>query len=133
MNGDTYLKAYEDGKHRRYALLFAVNGGAFTVAKLFSESTSTQRCVLGNLTLSEVAWGLIFFTIVMGVDIFAFGYAMRKRAGGPNFLIGVWSKDNWEGIFHWIGRIVLVLICLLVVVGWLKVAGGTLPPPPDCS
>ena len=23
------FKAYEDGKHRRYSLLFAVNGGAF--------------------------------------------------------------------------------------------------------
>jgi hypothetical protein len=28
------FRAYEDGKHRRYELLFAVNGGAFAIAKL---------------------------------------------------------------------------------------------------
>ena len=28
---------YEVGKHRRYSLLFAVNGGAFAVAKLLGQ------------------------------------------------------------------------------------------------
>jgi hypothetical protein len=31
-----YFREYEDGKHRRYILLFAVNGGAFAIANLFS-------------------------------------------------------------------------------------------------
>ena len=32
-------KYYEDRKHRRYRLLFAVNGGAFAIAKMFAEKT----------------------------------------------------------------------------------------------
>src|SRR3954462_8457228 len=80
MNGDTnedsISKAYDDGKHRRYELLLAVNGGAFTVAKLFPEHAS--GCCLGNLTLIQVAYGMMFFTFAMGIDIFAFGYRMRK-------------------------------------------------------
>ena len=30
------FKLYEDGKHRRYQLLFAVNGGAFAIGRLFA-------------------------------------------------------------------------------------------------
>jgi hypothetical protein len=28
------MSLYEEGKHRRYSLLFSVNGGAFAVAKI---------------------------------------------------------------------------------------------------
>jgi hypothetical protein len=28
------VSLYEEGKHRRYSLLFSVNGGAFAVAKI---------------------------------------------------------------------------------------------------
>jgi hypothetical protein len=45
---ETLFKAYEDGKHRRCNLLFAVNGGAFTVAKLLGEKGTA---VVGNLNL----------------------------------------------------------------------------------
>lgn len=60
---------YEDGKHRRYGLLFAVSGGAFTIAKLFGDN-SFQSTVLGNLTLSQLSLGMVLFTIIMVVDIF---------------------------------------------------------------
>lgn len=30
------FRAYEDGKHRRYSLLFAVNGGALAMSQSFS-------------------------------------------------------------------------------------------------
>jgi hypothetical protein len=43
------FKYYEDGKHRRYSLLFAVNGGAFAIAKVFAEKNA--GAVLGNLSL----------------------------------------------------------------------------------
>jgi hypothetical protein len=36
------FRAYEEGKHRRYNLLFAVNGGAFAVAKLLSVPASGE-------------------------------------------------------------------------------------------
>jgi len=36
------LKYYEDRKHRRYSLLFAVNGGAFAIAKMFAEKNQAD-------------------------------------------------------------------------------------------
>ena len=60
------FKAYESGKHRRYNLLFAVNGGAFAVAKLLDEKGTAG---VGKLTVDNLAYGMIAFTIVMGFDI----------------------------------------------------------------
>src|SRR5260370_7817417 len=67
----TKFSFYEKGKHRRYTLLFSVNGGAFAVAKLLvgAEGKST---VLGQLTLPELSWGMILFTVIMIPDIYAF-------------------------------------------------------------
>lgn len=61
------FKAYEDGKHRRYNLLFVVNGGAFAVAKFFADDKAAA--VIGNLTLRQLCFGMILFTIVMITDI----------------------------------------------------------------
>jgi hypothetical protein len=101
------LKAYEDGKHRRYELLFAVNGGAFAVAALLHDKK------LENPALGEIVIGLIIFTVMMEFDIFAFGYAMRKRAGDS-------ALNGWE-VFSWIGQAVLFVLCVLIIVGWLLV------------
>lgn len=106
------FKAYEDGKHRRYKLLFAVNGGAFAVAKLFLENNNNVDVnnidVLGSLALYQLSIGLILFTIVMVVDIFIFGQKMRNT-----FL---------PGAFGWQGKGVLVTIGILICGGWLLVA-----------
>lgn len=99
------FSAYEDGKHRRYQLLFAVNGGAFAVAKLFA-SQETSR-ILGSLTLRQLSIGMILFTVVMTVDIFMFGTKMRKK----------YLPDD----FGWQGKAVLILIGLIICVGWLLV------------
>jgi hypothetical protein len=110
------FKAYEDGKHRRYALLFSVNGGAFVIAQLFSEEGN--RKFLGQLSLDALGYGLAAFTLVMGVDIFWFGWRIRQGSGDCKL-------DASRGIFSMIGRIVLVTICLLIVGGWLLVAAGS--------
>ncbi|MFL5492904.1 MAG: hypothetical protein ACJ8DC_00825, partial [Gemmatimonadales bacterium] len=54
------FKSYEDGKHRRYTLLFAVNGGAFAIAKLYAEKNAPA--VLGQLSLRELSLGMFAFT-----------------------------------------------------------------------
>jgi hypothetical protein len=100
------FKAYEEGKHRRYNLLFAVNGGDFAVAKLFGDPKS----VLGGLTLRELSFGMIAFTVVMVWDIFAFGEKMRTA----------YLPDQ----FGWIGKAVLLLVGFLISAGWLLVAWG---------
>src|SRR4030095_16024516 len=100
------FKYYEDGKHRRYSLLFAVNGGAFAIAKVFAEKNA--GAVLGNLSLRHLSVGMILCTIVMVVDIFMFGEKMRK------FYLPT--------AFSWPGKIVLVLLGILICAGWFLVA-----------
>ena len=99
------FKIYEDGKHRRYNLLFGVNGGAFAVAKLFTDADAVT--LLGNLTLSHLAIGMILFTAVMTADIFMFGQKMRER-----YLPGVFGAQ---------GKAVLLLIGFLICAGWFFV------------
>jgi hypothetical protein len=99
------FKLYEEGKHRRYGLLFGVNGGAFAVAKLFTDPAAAT--LLGNLTLSQLALGMILFTIVMTFDIFTFGQKMREK----------YLPDA----FGLPGKVVLVLIGFLICAGWYLV------------
>jgi hypothetical protein len=47
------FKAYEEGKHRRYNLLFGVNGGAFAVAKFFADRGVAP--IFGRLSLAQLA------------------------------------------------------------------------------
>ena|SRR5215475_2867514 len=100
------FKLYEDGKHRRYSLLFAVNGGAFTIAKLFAEKNAAA--VLGNLSLERLSFGMILFTVVMVVDIFMFGQKIRDA----------YLPDA----FGWQGKIVLSLLGILICAGWFLVS-----------
>ena len=109
------FKFYEDGKHRRYTLLFAVNGGAGAIAK-FSADTRPNE-FLGGLSNTTLAYGMVAFTLIMFFDIFTFGKRMRLLAreieGNP---LG--------GVFTSVGKVVLTTICLLVIAGWLLIAVG---------
>jgi len=72
------FELYENGKHRRYNLLFSVNGGAFAIAKLLTGELGKAGVVLGGLNMYELSIGMIVFTLCMGFDIGAFGYNMRR-------------------------------------------------------
>jgi hypothetical protein len=100
------FKSYEGGKHRRYNLLFAVHGGAFAIARLYGDESAAA--LLGNLSLRELALGMISFTIVMVLDIYMFGEKMRTT----------YVPDA----FGWQGKTVLVLIGLLLSAGWFRVS-----------
>jgi hypothetical protein len=97
------FELYESGKHRRYGLLFSVNGGAFAIAKLLTDKSG--KFVLGDLSLSQLSLGMMLFTFVMTGDIFAFGLKMRKT----------YLRDA----FGWPGQLVLVLLGGLLMFGWL--------------
>jgi len=99
------FKTYEEGKHRRYTLLFAVNGGAFALAKFIADKVTQS---MGGLKLSYLCYGMALFTIVMCVDIFMFGLKMRR----------IYLPDS----FGWQGKIVVVLIGFLICFGWVLVA-----------
>jgi NhaP-type Na+/H+ or K+/H+ antiporter len=101
------FELYENGKHRRYALLFSVNGGAFAVAKLLTGEPGKAGIVLGGLHLSQLSFGMILFTVVMIWDIFEFGRKMRKR-----YLPDAFGTQ---------GKVVLLLLGALLCLGWFVV------------
>src|SRR5204863_9437041 len=72
----TSFSAYEEGKHRRYSLLFAINGGAFAVAKLFGERDAAS--ILGHLRLTQLAVGMGVLTAIIVIEIYMFGENMRS-------------------------------------------------------
>jgi hypothetical protein len=114
--------AYEHGKHRRYNLLFAVNGGAFAVTKLLTDPEACE--VLGGLSLWQLSVGMILFTILMVIDIFFFGQNMRstlpKDAADP--------KGKTVEVFGTPGQAVLILIGILICGGWFLAAYGGCAP-----
>jgi purine-cytosine permease-like protein len=111
---DTF-KAYEDGKSRRYSLLFTVNGGAFAVAKLFP--SGNPCAVLGKLTLAELSLGMIVFTVLLTVDIFLFGQHLRNTVSQE----AMGSTGDTLPMFGTPGKLILILIGLLICVGWFLV------------
>ena len=113
-----WLDLYESGKHRRYSLLFAVNGGAFAIARLLVGEEG-RGVVLGGLTLSALAIGMVLFTAVMAADIYLFGAKMRALL----------CRMGAMELFGAPGKIVLLLLALLIAGGW--VMAGMLPPPAE--
>lgn len=101
------LELYENGKHRRYNLLFSVNGGAFAIAKILAG----QGNVLGGLSLKQLSIGMVLFTVVMVCDIFEFGRRNRKEPI-PN-------------VFNRVGKAVLLLLGVFICAGWLLVGFGS--------
>jgi hypothetical protein len=97
---------YENGKHRRYSLLFSVNGGAFAIAKLLT-GTDKPGVVLGHFTLTELAVGMAIFTAIMIFDIYTFGENMRA-----NYL---------NTAFRLPGKAVLLMLGVMQCVGWILV------------
>ena len=106
------FKTYEDGKHRRYTLLFSVNGGALAIAKLLP-SSETER-FLGGLSLQHIAIGMIVFTLLMLIDIFAFGTHMRSTVTSGTQE----SHCEYVEMFGPVGRTVLVLLSVLICSAW---------------
>ena len=103
---------YENGKHRRYNLLFSVNGGAFAIAKLLTGESGKSGPVLGDLTLPQLSLGMAAFTAVMIWDIWGFGERMRK-----SYLKDAFGRQ---------GKIVLVSLGILLCLGWLLVGARRL-------
>jgi hypothetical protein len=102
------LGTYIDGKIKRYNLIFAVNGGAFALAKLLTDTTTEK--ILGKLTLQHLAIGAIAFTFLMWFDIWLWGENMRT------------GYFNGKEVFQWRGKAILSLLASLLIIGWLLAA-----------
>ncbi len=100
------FKAYDEAKHRRFNLLFAVNGGAFAIVKLLMEGkiTESTAVLLRNLTFCCLSVAMIVFTVVMVLEIHKF----RKKA-----------KDFFpEHTLTTPGMVVVILIGSLICLAW---------------
>jgi hypothetical protein len=143
------FKEYEDGKHRRYELLFKANGAAFAIVTLATD-VKTGDLVYQIIGLRLVAVLMAAFSLVMGADILTFGWKMstvnRKywnsveaaaQSGQLNSVASTrrrWlprlsrpsssGMDDGKGdvIFGPAGKIVLAVIVGLLLVGWCSVA-----------
>lgn len=104
-------KLYEDGKHRRYSLLFSVNGGAFAIAQLLAGPPDDSRPLVGSLRLTHLVIGMVLFTTLMVVDIDTFACRMKKK-----------NKELYRNI----GPFVLFAIGSLLVAAWMMVGFGPL-------
>lgn len=102
------MNTYIEGKMKRYSLMFSVNGGAFLIAKLFTEKDT--RAALGGLSLKTLAVGAIFFTILMWRDIYLFADMMKRE-----FFDG-------KLVFQRQGTVILHALCSLIIIGWLLAA-----------
>jgi hypothetical protein len=76
------VEAYEQGKHRRYGLLFSVNGGALAIGKLAFTAPTAERIVFGGLKVWMLGVVLGIFSALMTFDIWMFGKRMRKLDKG---------------------------------------------------
>ena len=102
------MNTYIEGKMKRYTLLFAVNGGAFTIAKLLQDPS--RPSALGGLSLHALAIGAVLFTMLMWRDIYLFGDMMREK-----------FFDN-DLVFGLDGKRILAALSLLLIGGWLLAA-----------
>ncbi len=100
------LRTYIDGKLKRYSLLFSVNGGAFAIAKLTADTQT--HTLLGGLKIGHLAFGAIFFTMIMSYDIWLWAQMMKR-----NFLGNL--------AFNWQGKTVLLSLASLVIAAWALV------------
>lgn len=104
------LRTYIDGKMRRFSLLFAVNGGAFAIAKLMTGTNQDGgAALLGSLKLWHLALGSIVFTVLIVVDIYLWAQRMKKEFLG-------------ELAFGIPGKTILLLLGVLIISAWTLVA-----------
>lgn len=116
------FKFYEDGKARRYTILFTVNTAVFGILKIVPDA---KLGAMSGLDIALFARGMAMFTVVMGFDLWMFGTKMRK-AGDDN-------APLQDGIFAIPGRLVLLILCGLMAGAWLAVANGAAATPAEVT
>ena len=68
------FKVYEDGKHRRYTLIFSVNTAVAAILEL-------SKGPLPSIERVGIALGAMTFTILITYDIWIFGQRIRLEVG----------------------------------------------------
>lgn len=114
--GDTkhweVFSLYQEGKMKRYGLLFSVNGGAYAVVTWVAEHPETARGAAPPFTRVAIAVSLAasLFTALMFVDVWMFGRMMKDNA-----------PDDGLTYFGGHGKAVLATIAAILTGAWMVV------------
>jgi len=107
---------YQDGKMKRYYLLFSINGGAYAIVTWAVEHVAALQNIGQAASLKRVAVVVAIaaslFTALMLVDVWLFGRMMSKA--------GTRTGDDLE-YFGKHGQAVLVLIVCTLLGAWAAV------------
>ena len=116
-NAKAIYDLYENGKGRRYGLLFGVNGGAYAlVGLLIGKDARLDALTWSPLTVWAfvlIPIAMIVYTWLMYQDILAFGMKMRRYAQ---------ELERDPDIFGPAGVAHLRYVCLLFAVAWAMAA-----------
>lgn len=109
------MELYENGKQRRYGLLFSVNGGAFAILTFLVRDV--QGVARGGrfLIVWSVSLGLAAITVVLAYDIFRFGVAMRELFAEQHLRPEPFEKP---------GKAVVALLAILLAILRLATAAA---------
>jgi hypothetical protein len=110
---DAY-NTYQDGKMKRYTLLFSINGGAYAIVTWVAEHMGAAERISRAASLKPiavvVAIAASLFTALMCVDLWLFGRMMKKAGTGVDL---VYFGEH--------GKAVLASIVLILLVAWVGV------------
>ena len=104
-------KKYEAGKTRRYNLMFAVLALWLEATPAPDAGADWNTPIMGDLMVWHIGLGMAAFSLVMGVDIWAFGTKCARAHGDATAL------------FQPVGKSVLLTITALLILGWLLGSG----------
>ena len=117
---DAY-NTYQDGKMKRYTLLFSINGGAYAIVTWAAEHLAAAQEIAREVSLKTilpvvVAIAASLFTALMFVDVWLFGRMMSKVGTGDDLVY-----------FGRHGQAVLILIVCTLLGGWAAVLALAYP------
>jgi hypothetical protein len=99
------VEIYENGKGRRYKLLFAVNGGAYVlIGFLVDKGDALKLSPVGVWAFVLIPLALAFYTLLMYWDIDAFGKRMKRID---------------DDLYQKQGQRHLLYVCMLLMVAWV--------------
>jgi hypothetical protein len=105
---------YQDGKMKRYTLLFSINGGAYAIVTWAAEHVPAAHEIARAASMRTiavvVAIAASLFTALMLVDIWLFGRMMRRAGAGDS--LAYFGKH---------GQAVLASIICILLGAWAAV------------
>ena len=111
---EAMFRAYEEGRDRRYRLLFAVHGGALALVGLVIQNLGAVIDA-DQIPALVAGFAAIFaaISVLMGFDLYGFGVKMRRLEGNGH-------------LFSFAGQLVVLAITGLLALAWAGIGVAAL-------